>query len=74
MALHKYVERVRYTSATARVRCTNAVVQVHAVHEACVDQEWNDILLQWNVDDFGGVEEIRVPASKIWNPDIILYN
>ena len=37
-------------------------------------QEWSDILLQWNEDDFGGVSEIRVPAHKIWRPDIILYN
>ena len=32
------------------------------------------MLLQWNSDDFGGVEEVRVPIEKIWTPDIVLYN
>jgi nicotinic acetylcholine receptor, invertebrate len=37
-------------------------------------QEWNDILLVWDKDKFGGVDTVRVPPSKIWTPDIVLYN
>lgn len=39
-----------------------------------LDQEWNDELLRWNPEDFGGIEEIRIPCDKIWLPDIVLYN
>uniref|UniRef100_A0A672IN14 Cholinergic receptor, nicotinic, alpha 3 n=1 Tax=Salarias fasciatus TaxID=181472 RepID=A0A672IN14_SALFA len=35
---------------------------------------WNDYKLKWNPKDFGGVEFIRVPSSRIWKPDIVLYN
>ncbi|CAG5852754.1 unnamed protein product [Menidia menidia] len=35
---------------------------------------WNDYKLKWNPKEFGGVEFIRVPSSRIWKPDIVLYN
>uniref|UniRef100_A0A8C5BEU9 Cholinergic receptor, nicotinic, alpha 3 n=1 Tax=Gadus morhua TaxID=8049 RepID=A0A8C5BEU9_GADMO len=35
---------------------------------------WNDYKLRWDPKSFGGVEFIRVPSSKIWKPDIVLYN
>ena len=37
-------------------------------------QRWNDGLLMWNSDDFGGVGAIAVPVTGIWSPDIKLYN
>ncbi|XP_010617796.2 neuronal acetylcholine receptor subunit alpha-3 [Fukomys damarensis] len=37
-------------------------------------QIWNDYKLKWNPSDYGGVEFMRVPAEKIWKPDIVLYN
>ena len=39
-----------------------------------VKQTWNDLMLTWDPHEFGGVEEIRIPVSKIWKPDIVLYN
>uniref|UniRef100_H3C3M1 Cholinergic receptor nicotinic alpha 3 subunit n=1 Tax=Tetraodon nigroviridis TaxID=99883 RepID=H3C3M1_TETNG len=35
---------------------------------------WNDYKLRWNPKEYGGVEYIRVPSSRIWKPDIVLYN
>jgi hypothetical protein len=35
---------------------------------------WHDMLLRWNPNDFGGVDEVRVPSNKVWIPDIVLYN
>ncbi|KAG8454296.1 hypothetical protein GDO86_000805 [Hymenochirus boettgeri] len=35
---------------------------------------WNDYKLQWNPEDFDGIEFMRIPADKIWKPDIVLYN
>jgi len=37
-------------------------------------QQWKDILLAWNPNDYGGVSTVRVPPDKIWTPDIVLYN
>uniref|UniRef100_G3U3U1 Cholinergic receptor nicotinic alpha 3 subunit n=1 Tax=Loxodonta africana TaxID=9785 RepID=G3U3U1_LOXAF len=37
-------------------------------------QIWNDYKLKWNPSDYNGVEFMRVPAEKIWKPDIVLYN
>ncbi|XP_074808250.1 neuronal acetylcholine receptor subunit alpha-6 [Natator depressus] len=35
---------------------------------------WNDYKLQWDPMEYGGIEFVRVPADKIWKPDIVLYN
>ncbi|XP_045052579.2 neuronal acetylcholine receptor subunit alpha-3 [Desmodus rotundus] len=37
-------------------------------------QIWNDYKLKWNPSDYDGAEFLRVPAQKIWKPDIVLYN
>ncbi|XP_012583501.1 PREDICTED: neuronal acetylcholine receptor subunit alpha-3 isoform X2 [Condylura cristata] len=37
-------------------------------------QIWNDYKLKWNPSDYDGAEFMRVPAQKIWKPDIVLYN
>lgn len=37
-------------------------------------QKWYDYKLQWNPEDYGGVEMLYVPSEHIWLPDIVLYN
>jgi nicotinic acetylcholine receptor len=37
-------------------------------------QEWFDQRLVWNASDFNGLSTLRLPCSKIWLPDIVLYN
>jgi len=39
-----------------------------------VTQQWRDYRLTWNVSDFGGVDQIYAPVSKLWIPDITLWN
>ncbi|XP_068622460.1 acetylcholine receptor subunit beta-like 2 isoform X1 [Battus philenor] len=39
-----------------------------------VEQKWFDYKLQWNPEDYGGVEMLYVPSEHIWLPDIVLYN
>ncbi|XP_042210176.1 neuronal acetylcholine receptor subunit alpha-10-like isoform X1 [Homarus americanus] len=39
-----------------------------------LNQMWLDYSLQWNASDFGNIQVIRLPADKLWKPDIILYN
>ncbi|XP_059904245.1 neuronal acetylcholine receptor subunit alpha-6 isoform X1 [Gadus macrocephalus] len=35
---------------------------------------WNDYKLRWMPVEYDGIEFIRVPANKLWRPDIVLYN
>lgn len=37
-------------------------------------QKWKDEYLTWNASEFGDVTAIRVPASSIWTPDIVISN
>ncbi|KAK3796056.1 hypothetical protein RRG08_013361 [Elysia crispata] len=37
-------------------------------------QIWKDPRLQWNVTNYQGVRTIRLPAARIWVPDLVLYN
>uniref|UniRef100_A0A672NWK2 Cholinergic receptor, nicotinic, alpha 1 (muscle) n=1 Tax=Sinocyclocheilus grahami TaxID=75366 RepID=A0A672NWK2_SINGR len=37
-------------------------------------QQWKDVNLQWNPDDYGGIRKIRIPSTDIWKPDLVLYN
>nr|QQY02548.1 nicotinic acetylcholine receptor alpha subunit-4 [Cryptocotyle lingua] len=35
---------------------------------------WLDHILTWDPKNYSQVLEVRVPAKKIWTPDIVLYN
>jgi hypothetical protein len=35
---------------------------------------WNDVRLMWDEAEFGGIEVIRIDASHLCSPDVILYN
>ncbi|KAH9498917.1 Neuronal acetylcholine receptor subunit alpha-10 [Bulinus truncatus] len=35
---------------------------------------WYDMHLKWDPSKHGGVNSVRVPSSKIWIPDLKLYN
>lgn len=37
-------------------------------------QEWTDYRLMWKPKEHGGIEVLRVPAGKVWLPDIVLIN
>ena len=37
-------------------------------------QTWRDETLEWNPDDYCGIEEISVASNRVWKPEIILYN
>ena len=36
--------------------------------------QWTDYRLTWDPEQYRGVNQIRVPASMVWRPDIIIYN
>ena len=35
---------------------------------------WNDYKLRWNPADYGGITQINIPITKIWKPDVLMYN
>ncbi|XP_004700116.2 neuronal acetylcholine receptor subunit beta-4 [Echinops telfairi] len=37
-------------------------------------QEWTDYRLAWDSSRYEGVNILRIPAKRIWLPDIVLYN
>ncbi|XP_027625031.1 neuronal acetylcholine receptor subunit beta-4 [Tupaia chinensis] len=37
-------------------------------------QEWTDYRLAWNSSRYEGVSILRIPAKRVWLPDIVLYN
>lgn len=39
-----------------------------------LNETWVDHILHWNPEEFGGITELRIPASEMWIPDITLYN
>lgn len=45
-----------------------------ASHRALCAQEWTDYRLAWNSSCYEGVNILRIPAKRVWLPDIVLYN
>jgi hypothetical protein len=41
---------------------------------AWLTMAWQDYSLIWKPEDYGNITTIRVPNTKIWIPDIVLYN
>ena len=39
-----------------------------------LEQEWADVYLTWDKDEYGGVDHLYIPAEDLWKPDIVLYN
>jgi len=37
-------------------------------------QKWKDYRLSWNTSEFGGADKLNVPMSKLWLPDITMWN
>lgn len=37
-------------------------------------QEWNDVSLQWDPKEYGGIRTLELPSENIWLPDIVLFN
>ncbi|XP_070542947.1 neuronal acetylcholine receptor subunit alpha-10-like [Ptychodera flava] len=38
------------------------------------EQAWRDDYLTWNEMEYDGAQEIQLPVSEIWQPDIVLYS
>ncbi|XP_071106607.1 neuronal acetylcholine receptor subunit alpha-10-like isoform X1 [Haliotis cracherodii] len=86
--LHKYRVRGKYGRPVRRFNDTLKVafgiqlIQIMDLNEKdqiltlnVWDQYgWRDDDVEWNMTKYGGVDKVRIPWSKVWLPDIKLYN
>jgi len=83
--LHDYEPLVRpviHEHQNLSVRVGLELVQLLEVNEksqtlklgATLHEEWTDMNLSWNSTEYANITVIRLPISKIWHPDIYLYN
>ncbi|KAL2088268.1 hypothetical protein ACEWY4_015167 [Coilia grayii] len=78
----KWVRPVEDLNGTVRVKFGLAISQLVDVDEknqlmttnVWMKQEWIDMKLRWNPEDYLGITSIRVPSDSIWIPDIVLYD
>jgi len=52
---------------------------LHAYHFLCYhfvffSKRWKDYQLTWDEAEYGGISVLRLPADKVWKPDIVLFN
>lgn len=48
----------------------NQIVTVNA----WIHYNWTDYNLTWDPEEYGNITSLRFPASKLWKPDVLLYN
>ncbi|XP_041375079.1 acetylcholine receptor subunit alpha-like 1 [Gigantopelta aegis] len=37
-------------------------------------QEWFDMRLHWDPEEYSGVTKLHIPSNDLWKPDLVLYN
>ncbi|XP_028411337.1 neuronal acetylcholine receptor subunit alpha-6-like isoform X2 [Dendronephthya gigantea] len=50
------------------------VITINLLYKQLKDVYWKDDLLKWNASEYGGSSRIRLQPSRIWKPDLSLYN
>ncbi|KAM5177275.1 neuronal acetylcholine receptor subunit alpha-5 isoform 1-T1 [Callospermophilus lateralis] len=78
----RWVRPVEYLNDKIKIKFGLAISQLVDVDEknqlmttnVWLKQEWTDVKLRWNPDDYGGIKVIRVPSDFLWTPDIVLFD
>lgn len=78
----RWVRPVEYLNDKIKIKFGLAISQLVDVDEknqlmttnVWLKQEWTDVKLRWNPDDYGGIKVIRVPSDSLWTPDIVLFD
>lgn len=47
---------------------------ISGTNKLAFSQSWTDLRLQWDAQKYGGIEVLRLPIEKVWQPDIVLTN
>ncbi|XP_052528162.1 neuronal acetylcholine receptor subunit alpha-5 isoform X1 [Tympanuchus pallidicinctus] len=78
----RWVRPVEHLNDTIKIKFGLAISQLVDVDEknqlmttnVWLKQEWIDVKLRWNPEEYAGITSIRVPSDSIWIPDIVLYD
>ncbi|XP_058150571.1 neuronal acetylcholine receptor subunit alpha-5 isoform X2 [Dasypus novemcinctus] len=78
----RWVRPVEHLNDKIKIKFGLAISQLVDVDEknqlmttnVWLKQEWIDVKLRWNPDDYGGIKVIRVPSDSLWSPDIVLFD
>ncbi|XP_075753713.1 neuronal acetylcholine receptor subunit alpha-5 isoform X1 [Pelodiscus sinensis] len=78
----KWVRPVQHLNDTIQIKFGLAISQLVDLDEknqlmttnVWLKQEWIDVKLRWQPEDYSGITSIRVPSESIWIPDIVLYD
>ncbi|XP_067672594.1 neuronal acetylcholine receptor subunit alpha-2-like [Haliotis asinina] len=78
----KYGRPVKHFNDTVKIEFNIQLIQIMDLDErnqvltlnVWDRYNWYDEYLKWNPAEWGGVNKVRIPPSKIWTPDIRLYN
>lgn len=78
----KEVRPVFNTSSPVHVKFSLSLIQIISVNSKSqlltlnvwIRQKWINPMLGWNASKYGGIKSVNVHPSKVWIPDVILYN
>ncbi|XP_036909346.1 neuronal acetylcholine receptor subunit alpha-5 isoform X3 [Sturnira hondurensis] len=78
----RWVRPVEQLNDKIRIKFGLAISQLVDVDEknqlmttnVWLKQEWRDVKLRWDPEDYGGIRVIRVPSDSLWTPDIVLFD
>ncbi|XP_060010990.1 neuronal acetylcholine receptor subunit alpha-5 isoform X3 [Lagenorhynchus albirostris] len=78
----RWVRPVEHLNDKIKIKFGLAISQLVDVDEknqlmttnVWLKQEWIDVKLRWNPDDYSGIKVIRVPSDSLWTPDIVLFD
>lgn len=46
----------------------------YMITKVWMPQKWQDSRLTWDPQNFSNIQRLQLPSTKIWLPDIVLYN
>ncbi|CAF1616070.1 unnamed protein product [Adineta ricciae] len=76
------VRPTQHSNETVTVSFGLLLVQLIHVYEkeqimktnTWLHMKWYDPQLRWNPERYGGVDQISVPYTNVWTPDVVLFN
>ncbi|XP_053202415.1 acetylcholine receptor subunit beta-like 1 [Panonychus citri] len=79
---NKLIRPVELINKTVEVRFVMYLIQLINVNEknqvmttnVWLELRWNDYQFKWDPADYGGIKVLRLPADKVWKPDLVLFN
>ncbi|XP_074605443.1 nicotinic acetylcholine receptor beta1 [Brevipalpus obovatus] len=79
---NKLIRPVELINETVSVELKVYLIQLINVNEknqvmtsnVWLEMNWYDYQLKWDATDYDGIQILRLPADKVWKPDIVLFN